>query len=77
MKRAMVIKKKPLDNIQLKKAFNRKPELAEKKKGDFLSLLNSNHIPGYYRSFFLICDSFGMTTSSLSNKPNSVKALAP
>jgi hypothetical protein len=52
MKRAMVIKKKPLDNIQLKKAFNRKPELAQKKKGDFLSLLNSNHIPGYYRSFF-------------------------
>lgn len=52
MKRAVVIKKKPVNEIPLKNAFNRKPGLAEKKKQDLLSLLNSNHIPGYYRAFF-------------------------
>lgn len=48
MTRAVVIKKKPVNEIQLKNAFNRKLGLAEKKKQD-LSLLNGNYILGYYR----------------------------
>ncbi|XP_053608586.1 uncharacterized protein LOC128675685 isoform X1 [Plodia interpunctella] len=51
-KRAIIIKKKVDFNFPLKKAFDRKPGLAEKKKEDIFSLLNGNHIPEYYRSYF-------------------------
>uniref|UniRef100_A0A6P7FZ14 Uncharacterized protein LOC114334216 n=1 Tax=Diabrotica virgifera virgifera TaxID=50390 RepID=A0A6P7FZ14_DIAVI len=51
-KRAVVIKKKSDFTFRLKKAFDIKPGLAERKKQDLLSLLNSSHIPGYYRGFY-------------------------
>lgn len=51
-KKARVIKQRSNFSFHLKKAFNRKPGLAERKKQDLLSLLNSNHVPGYYRAFY-------------------------
>lgn len=51
-KKVVVIRKKGDFNFRLTKAFNTKPGLADKKKHDLLSLLNSYHIPGYYRLFF-------------------------
>lgn len=40
-------------NIELKKAYNKTINISEQKKKDLLSLVNSNHIPKYYGTFYI------------------------
>ena len=43
---------KPLKNIQAKPAYTKKISLADNKKKDLKSLVDTKIIPGYYKPFF-------------------------
>ncbi|CAH2092428.1 unnamed protein product [Euphydryas editha] len=52
LKKAVVVKKKRSNIVELKKAYIQKPGLAEKKKSDLMDLINKKMIPRYHRPFF-------------------------
>jgi hypothetical protein len=47
-----VIKKKKNVTVELKKAYNEKAGLTDKKKKDLMDLVNKNLIPRYHRPFY-------------------------
>lgn len=51
-KRAVLIKNKTIIEIDVKKAYHRKPGVTERKKADLLYLINKKSIPGFYAPFY-------------------------
>ncbi|CAH1640746.1 unnamed protein product [Spodoptera littoralis] len=51
-KKAVVLRKKRNNNIEIKNLYNNKPGLAERKKSDLMDLINKKLIPGVHRSFY-------------------------
>lgn len=51
-KKAVIIRKKKNPEIVIKKAYDSKPGISERKKADLLDLLNKNVIPKYYAPFY-------------------------
>lgn len=45
-------KRNSLQNISIKKAYKCRPKIKENKKRDLLSLVESNHIPNFYGTFY-------------------------
>lgn len=51
-KKAVVLRKKRNNNIEIKNVYNNKPGIAERKKSDLMDLINKKLIPGVHRSFY-------------------------